>query len=300
MKGANVVPGRVQAALALLERLREYPTLDLGHHTTHGGASIISHETYGDSAHSRLQIDAVNKNHGRRSSNLPSWGQWLLDLLRDVGFTNADKPSQLKLITTAQAHLASTREDLLNQEPLKARTASRSVESTIHEILIQAEDKGQSGNVAQYLVGAKLELRFNISLAIAPANSSDRKNRSDPNAKLGDFHIEDAVIEVAIGLPDQKHLDQVGDIVDNTNHAVWLLTRSDRTESWKSELRRCIGPHLKRVVVTSVESFVGQNISELGSFSIKGQQDKFRELLELYNHKWVRSVGTPGIRIQMS
>jgi hypothetical protein len=51
------------------------------------------------------------------------------------------------------------------------------------------------------------------------------------------------------------------------------------------------------VVVTSVEAFVGQNITELGEFSAKGKADRLRALFDLYNERWVARVGTPGIRI---
>ena len=178
-----------------------------------------------------------------------------------------------------------------------ARMKGRSAEAVIHELLLQSEEKGQSGNVAQYLVGAKLELRFKLEIPIFPANKSDRKSRSDANAKLGDFEIENAVIEVAVGLPDEKHLEQVGDIIENSDAEVWLLTRGDRLAAWKSEIQSDKNIDGKRIVVTSVEAFVGQNITELAGFSTKGKATQLAALFDLYNSKWVNQVGIPGIRI---
>ena len=91
MEGKRFVPARLQAALALLERLRDFPTLDLKEHLSQSGsAGIKSHETFGEKAHDRLNLQAVNKTHGRRSSNLPGWGQELLDIVAKLGFANAD------------------------------------------------------------------------------------------------------------------------------------------------------------------------------------------------------------------
>jgi hypothetical protein len=163
--------------------------------------------------------------------------------------------------------------------------------------LLQAEEKAKSGDVAQYLVGAKLALRFKRDIPIHPANKSDRKSFFDKGAKLGDFEIENAVIEVAIGLPDPKHLEQVAEILDNSDAEVWLLTRADRVGTWRSEIKGADDVDGKRIVVTSVEAFVGQNITELAEFSAKGKATQLASLFDLYNSKWVEQVGTPGIRI---
>ena len=152
--------------------------------------------------------------------------------------------------------------------------------------------------MAQYLVGAKLAMRLNRDIPIYPVNKADRKSRSDRKARLGDFEIEDAIIEVAVGLPDEKHLSQIAEALDDNNAEVWLLTRADRVPAWKNELDAAEDLDARRVVVTSVEAFVGQNITEMGEFSARGKHSHLKGLFELYNARWVREVGTPGIRIE--
>lgn len=169
----------------------------------------------------------------------------------------------------------------------------------IHDVLKQAEEKGKSGDVAQYLVGAKLALRFKRDVPVFPANKADRKSRSDREARLGDFELENAVIEVAVGLPDDKHISQVGEALEVSDAEVWLLTRADRVATWKNELSDSDGVDIRRVVVTSVEAFVGQNVTELGEFSAKGKLAQLQALFDLYNTRWISQVGTPGIRIVM-
>ncbi|MDB6003969.1 MAG: hypothetical protein JWR15_956 [Prosthecobacter sp.] len=295
----RAVPARLQAGLVLLERLRDYPALELSEHRAPGSSGVKSHETFGNRVHERLGLEPINKNHGRRSSNLPEWGQYLLDAIASVGFAKASTERREVIINQAQTLLAKPLRAIIEQEPLEARIKGRSVETIIHDLLLAADEKGKSGEVAQYLVGAKLVLRFKREIPVHPANKSDRKYRADENAKLGDFDIQNAVIEVAVGPADQKHLQQMAEILDKSDKEVWLLTRADRVNGWKNEVDDADDIDSKRVVVTSVEAFVGQNITELAEFSTAGKVTQLRLLFDIYNSQWVEKVGTPGIRIAL-
>lgn len=160
-----------------------------------------------------------------------------------------------------------------------------------------ASEKVRCGDVARCLVGAELALRLGREIPVHRANKGDRKSRLDRAARLGDFEIESAVIEIAVGLPDDKHVAQVADVLDSTQLEVWLLTRADRVATWRNELEFEEAAQTRRVVVASVEAFVGQNITEMGEFSAQKKAEQLRALFELYNAQWVAKVGTPGIRI---
>jgi hypothetical protein len=297
-QAGRFVPARLQAALALLERLREFPSLTLNEHLSQSGsAGLKSHETFGDKALERIRLQPINKTHGRRSSNLPGWGQELLNAVATVGFASANASDKILIIDQAQAVIAAPLRTIIEQDPLEARLRDRSAEVVIGELLLAAQEKGKGGEVAQYLVGAKLALRFNREMPVYPANKSDRSSHFDPAPRLGDFEIENAVIEVAVGLPDEKHISQIGEILEKSDAEVWLLTRADRVVTWQTEIKAAENIKSSRVVVTSVEAFVGQNITELGEFSTKGKADRLRELFEIYNSNWISKVGTPGIRI---
>jgi hypothetical protein len=297
-KADRFVPARLQAALALLERLRDFPSLALSDHRSQSGsAGIQSHETFGDRAIERLHLQSINKNHGRRSSNLPGWGQELLDAVAALGFDAATSEVRDQIISHAQGVLAAPLRAIIEQDPLQARLRDRTAEAVVGELLRAAEEKGKSGDVAQYLVGAKLALRFNRPIPVYPANKSDRTSHFDPAPRLGDFEVGNAVIEVAMGLPDEKHLRQIADILEQSAAEVWLLTRAERVDTWQREIRKDEDIGTNRVVVTSVEAFVGQNVTELGEFSAKGKADQLKALFDLYNERWVARVGTPGIRV---
>jgi hypothetical protein len=297
-KGGRFVPARLQAALALLERLRDFPSLALSDHLSQSGsAGIQGHETFGDKALQRLHLQPINKNHGRRSSNLPGWGQELLTAVAALGFANATPEVRSQIINEAQEIFAAPLRAIIEENPLEVRLRERTAEVVVSDLLLAAEEKGKSGDVAQYLVGAKLALRFNREIPVYPANKSDRTSHFDPAPRLGDFEIENAVIEVAVGLPDDKHLQQIAEIQEKSDAEVWLLTRADRVETWQKEIKKDKGVNTRRVVVTSIEAFIGQNITELGEFSAKGKIERLKALFDLYNTRWVAKVGTPGIRI---
>lgn len=284
--------------MALLERLRDFPSLTLNDHLCNpGSASLQSHEPYGDKALLRFSLQAINKNHGRRSSNLPIWGQGLLNTLGAQGFANATPEAKSQIINEAQSSFAAALRTIIEQDPLEAHIRSRTAEAVIADILRSAEEKGKCGDVAQYLVGAKLQLRLGHSMPVYPANKSDRTSLFDPAPRLGDFEIENAVIEVAVGRADDKHIEQIEEILEKSDAEVWLLTRASRISAWQEELRSLEHVDIRRVVVTSVEAFVGQNITELAGFAAKGKADQLSALFNLYNTRWVAKVGTPGIRI---
>lgn len=295
-KGQRHVPARLQAALALLERLRTNPSLRIGDHKKANSSGIISHETFGNAAHERLKLEQLNKNHGRRSSDIGEWGPLLLEILEADGFSNDSEDGRSRRLDLIQSRIAEVIREILNADPIEIRIKGRSAESVIREVLKQAEEKGRSGDVAQYLVGAKLMLRLAKDIPMHQSNKGDRKSRTDAEARTGDFEIENTTIEVALGLPDPKHLRQIADALEDSDLQVWLLTRQDRAESWKHELG-LLEIDMKRVVVSSVEAFVGQNMSEMGCFSTKGIALQFSALFDLYNSRWIANVGTPGIRI---
>lgn len=295
-KGKRPVPARLQAALGLLEKLREQRSLTLADHlAARGSSGLESHETWGNKAHERLNLELINKNHGRRSSNLQDWGQALLDILKAASFEGASEAARAEMIDRAQRSLATILRNILEQEPLQVRLKGRTAESVIHELLVQAEAKGKTGEVAQYLVAAKLMMRLGIEIPVHPANKADRRMRGDREARLGDIEIADAIVEVAVGTPDEFHIEKVVEALEDTDKEVWLLTRSHRVRMWLDEMKEIDGLDLRRVVVSSVEGFVGQNMTELGGFSARGRASQLSELFNLYNQRWIATVGTPGI-----
>ncbi len=302
-KGDRFVPARLQAALALLERLRDHSSLQLeDHRAAPGSSGLASHETYGDTVHERLGLVPLNKNHGRRSSNLQEWGASLLGCLANAGFQDMSQVDQARLLDAAQDAIAGLLREIVEQEPIVVFCRGRTVDMVITDVLDQAAEKNRLGDVAQYLVGAKLMLRFSDltdRILVVPANKGDRKHFSDTSARLGDFEINDVVIEVAAGPPDDKHLDQIATVLDDPTAEVLLLTRFRHTAFWYSRVQEVADQDARRVSVRSIETFVGQNIAELGSFSIAGKKERLVALADIYNRTWIAQFGSPGIQLEI-
>jgi hypothetical protein len=146
----------------------------------------------------------------------------------------------------------------------------------ISNILSVARETGKEGPLAQYLVGAKLELRFpDIKIGNESYSTAD-----DQLGRPGDFYIGDTAFHVTVApMPAlyekcQQNL--------NDGMRVYLLV-PDRTLNGARQNADLILPG--RVAVESIESFVSQNIEELLDFSKKKLTAGLRGLLETYNKR---------------
>lgn len=298
-KSGTYVPGRVQASLVLLERLRKQPSLRLvDHETGQSKAGIKSHETLAKQWQTRYEVPAINSNSGRRASNLQSWGQPLLDLLGKSGFDLAQR--RAGIIDQWQNDLVSLLRSVLEAKPIIAITRGRSEESIISGVLDDAAHRGLAGQVAQYLVGAKLMLKYpDLPIPKHPFNKGDRRHLGDKKARIADFDIANTAIEVAVGPCDDKHVEQIIAALRNPDIVFRLLVRSARLRIWTDELALRENIRHERLVVTSIESFVGQNISEIARFDSKASRTTLNTLIDIYNREWVDHLGPATLRIEM-
>ncbi|MCY2924085.1 MAG: DUF4928 family protein [Planctomycetota bacterium] len=170
-------------------------------------------------------------------------------------------------------------------------------ETVITHLLEAARKKGADSQVGCGLLWACLELGFGRDLRIGGRKRTEGRLTLDGGTSTGTFSVGRALFNVVLALPDDKEISQIADALEDSKFEVWLLTRSDRVATWRNELDHCEGIDPSRVVVTSVEAFVGQNIAELSEFAADRKVVQLRALFDLYNSRWVAQVGTPGIRI---
>ena len=153
------------------------------------------------------------------------------------------------------------------------RTASREV---IRVILDAAHERGKAGDVAEYLVGAKLALRFpEYDIRNSAVSAAD-----DQGANQGDFQVNDCVIHVTVS-PNNGHYDKcLRNISDGFR--VFLLVRDDMLESTRRIIRQLTDAQAS---VESIESFVSQNIEELAHFAGMRIPQNLKALIEKYNER---------------
>ena len=135
---------------------------------------------------------------------------------------------------------------------------------------------GKEGQVAQYLVGAKLALRFPDAQV-----RNDSYSTSDAQSGLpGDFVLGSTVFHVTVS-PMPAHYDKCRANVQ-AGYDVYLLV-PDRLMVGARQNTEGLLPG--RISVHSIEAFVSQNLEELSCFARPQRKAGFRTLLETYNSR---------------
>jgi hypothetical protein len=291
-KGASDQPGRIVVVMATCERLRENPSLRREDHLTSSNMQLIEHDHFVGISLKRCGIISPVSAFGRRSSNLGAWIGPLLEWIESQGFASMDTCEKEEFLTEIES-IAAARLQIINEgKPLIARYNQGTAVAIIEDILNQAQKKKRAKDVAEYLVGAKLQIKFGETAA-------KPKNVNTPNLnRLSDFHFGNAAIEVTVNPPDNRHLSQITEILNNTGSDVWLLVRRNDREKWQNAVDATVDKQLRgRVVVTDIETFVGQNVSEIGVFMPPTVAITLTELFSIYNERWLPKAGSSGIHI---
>lgn len=161
----------------------------------------------------------------------------------------------------------------------------------VAEILKAAANLRYGGPVAQHLVGAKLAVRFpETAIESHPFTAADQQT-----GRRGDFQIGDSVFHVTVSV-QPGHIEKC---VENLRQGLkpYMLV----PESWLN----AVGPFFQqnglvgKAAAQSIESFVGQNMDELGGFHAVGLRQSFKTLLEEYNRRVVAVESNRGLLIEI-
>ncbi len=158
-----------------------------------------------------------------------------------------------------QEFLAARAKEILNSGKLTFEyIAGMTSREVVGSILESAQQRQKAGEVAEYLVGAKLALRF-PKHKIRNSASSAADSQSEEH---GDFQLNDCVFHVSVA-PNRGHYDKCLDNLEN-GLRVFFLVPDDKLEGTRQVAESDLNG---RVSVESIESFVAQNIEELSDFS---------------------------------
>ena len=143
-------------------------------------------------------------------------------------------------------------------------------------ILESARKRRKSGEVAEYLVGAKLALRFSrYEIRNSAASAADVQTEEN-----GDFQINDCVFHVTMS-PNTGHYDKCQrNLADGLR--VFLLVPDSILAGARQNMQLATAG---RASVEAIESFVSQNIEELSDFEGRKVPYNMRRLLETYNER---------------
>jgi hypothetical protein len=153
---------------------------------------------------------------------------------------------------------------------------SQSTWRIVREILEQARETKKEGPVAQYLVGAKLQLRY-------PGEQVENFSFSTSDVQQGrpgDFLLGDTAFHVTVS-PTPGLYERCRENLRN-DLRVYLVV-PDRILVGAHQNAESIEPG--RIFVESIEGFVGGNVDELSAFARSRFLAQFRLLLETYNRR---------------
>jgi hypothetical protein len=264
----------------VLERIRSKCELKLDAHVAEGGAQIAG-----------LNLSSLRKilDHFGESRQFPSEGgrtnrgnnrpiQLLLESLSGAGFAGLSETERLPLLDELQEFLVKSLNAYYNLERVCFDfDPSKPPRSVVADILAAAQQRNQGGPVAQHLVGAKLAIRFpHLSVRNSSYSAADEQT-----GRSGDFHIGKTAFHVTVA-PNMGHVKRCAQNVKDGLSAIVLVLDSKLAAA--RALLETEGLENK-VVAESIESFVGQNLSELAEFAPAKFAENLSSLLEEYNRR---------------
>lgn len=270
--------GAVAAALVVLQILKGRFDLDPDSHVTEGRGQIAG---MGKGALQKVLVA-----HGEERVFLKEAGRTnrgnhaiVASLLKAVAAARLDRVGEKDRIVglnVMQAYLAERVNDYFQQERIKVEFDPSSPARTfIAGILSAAEAKGRADYVAQHLVGAKLAIRFPDEKVANFAGSA----ADEPSRRAGDFQIGDAAFHVTIR-PTPAVCARCAENLRSGLASVLLVPDSVLAAAREMARQHDI---LSKVMVEPIESFVGQNISELSEFRRDRLRTELAHLIVEYN-----------------
>lgn len=276
--------GKIAAALVVLERLQQTPDFEFAAHVTEGRGQIAGLTP----ASLRRILERFGEEReylregGRTNRGNHAFVADMLESLRASPLPSMEGEQRRQTIDQLQRLLVEGPvKDFFNRQRIEFEyDANLPVRTAIGDILLYARASGRDGYVAQHLVGAKLEIRFldqpGMTVSNFPASAGDTQAQ-----RAGDFEIADTVFHVTTA-PSEANMARCRDDLGNGLASV-LLVPEDKLVLARELTRQAELD--KRVAVESIESFVGQNLSELGRFSHAGRHEQLKQLLVVYNRR---------------
>ena len=271
--------GTMAGALVVLEHLKQDFNLDIDAHTAEGGSQI---KGASGAAVRKILADFDETRQfvsegGRTNRGLRGDIEAMLVALKPVGLDKLKERKRKLVIEDCQRFLVDQVREWHGRQRLEiVFEPSMTTRDLVRQILAKAKECEQSGQVAQYLVGAKLALRFpEIEISNDSYSTADQQL-----GRAGDFLVKDTAFHVTM-TPMDKVYERCRQNVEQGKRA-YLLVPDDHVQSARIRAKDEVQG---RVAVESIESFVGQNVEEMAGFSQDDLNTKFYELLVVYNKR---------------
>jgi nitrogen regulatory protein PII len=283
-KRTNEEQGAVAVVLQILEKLKKDWNLDPESHLTKNRGQVSG---LGDSRLSPILLRLGETRTYLKEAGRTSRGSIrVVDDLLKFASTLALPPEKTlrnAILDDFQGITFKKVKDFFSRRKIEVSfNPNESTRQLVRKILDAAKTRNKQGQVAQYLVGAKLQLRYpDRKVENQSASTAD-----DQSGRYGDFQVEDTVFHVTIS-PMPLLVDKC-----RSNLAKGLMVYVIVPETKLSDLRQELEESgAGQVMVTSIEAFVSQNLDEIASFSRSDLRLTLRSLFDLYNSR-VQQVET--------
>jgi len=189
--------GTIAAALVILEGLKADYNLEFATHRAAGGSQIkgLSKGAVQNILAGFGEARPFLKEGGRTSKGAPGGISAMLHVLETTNLGRYPSEDRKEALKNLQRFLVEKVREYHNRQRIKVDyDSSRSTWQTISDLLSTAREAGKDGPVAQYLVGAKLALRFpNIEIGNESYSTADEQLD-----RPGDFYVGDTAFHVTV------------------------------------------------------------------------------------------------------
>lgn len=178
-------------------------------------------------------------------------------------------------------------------QPLHVRLDTRRPHTMFRSILSRAARNGIQGEVAQRLIGATLTWQMNRGKA--PARQDEPANMVRRVPRIRGFEVENCMFTIVLDRPECRRIEELRELLMAADSEIWIITSSEHFGSWFSMASDALCN--ERVVVTTIESFIGQSIFWDGGFSSEGTSAALAAIIKTYNRCLIDAVEDPRLRI---
>ncbi|HEY8781287.1 MAG TPA: DUF4928 family protein [Mucilaginibacter sp.] len=269
--------GSIAASLVVLNRLIEDFNLDFKAHIAEGGMQIkgLSGAAVAAILRSFGEERPFSSEGGRTNRGGPGEIQLLLKTLSSLQLETYDIEERNNILHSMQAFLVDRVKDYHNRQKLKLTfNPALTTWYIIHNFLLVATAEGKAGFVAQHLVGAKLKLRFkDIEISNESASTADKQTQ-----RPGDFLIGNTAFHVTVA--------PMPAVFEKCKYNIsqglkpFLLVPDSKLMGTRQNAELISE---QQIAVESIESFVSQNIDEIGAFNKDNLVGNIKELVAIYN-----------------
>jgi hypothetical protein len=271
--------GTIAGSLITLERLKEDYSLSIDKHTTERGTQIRG--ASGNAVAKILARFGETRQYvsegGRTNRGLRSAVESLLNVLRELHLEKLPESNRNEILEKMQEYLVDEIRAFFNRQRLPFHfDPTKSVLQMLQNLLEAARESGKEGPVAQYLIGAKLAVRFpgedieNFSYSTADVQTE----------RSGDFSVRDTIFHVTVA-PQTQLIEKCRKNLQN-GYRVYILV-PERVVLGARQLADQAVPG--QITVMSIEGFTAQNIEEMACFSNNELKSRLHALLETYNKR---------------